>query len=254
MIRLAPRWWNTTVFKRRVNEHECKQHLHRWFCGSVGTGITSNYFRTHRENPLSSIWLCSSQKAKTRVARNTFVQLPAANSSIVISGKRIRESALPRTFRLFSGITWSCCRWHSASDQRTTALNKRTSRIPRVSLSSTATRVSARQDRQRQLQALSQITPFYLATTTLCTTKVSRREATEKPASPRSAACSLWGRFICIFHKQVTHWSSKQCSFNWRINGSAVEWTATYLTSNLDEASSMKARRLPVPYLHSPSH
>lgn len=36
--------------------------------------------------------------------------LPAANSSIVISGKRMRASASPRTFRLFSGVTCSCCR------------------------------------------------------------------------------------------------------------------------------------------------
>lgn len=36
--------------------------------------------------------------------------LPAANSSMVISGKRMRASALPRTFRLFSGVTCSCWR------------------------------------------------------------------------------------------------------------------------------------------------
>lgn len=151
-----------------------------------------SYYRTHsKKSTFMYLVLCSSEKAKTRAARNAFVQLPAANSSIVINGKRIRESALPSTFRLFSGITWSCCRWHSASDQRTTALNKRTSRIPKVSLSSTATRVSARQDRQGQLQALTQMTPFYLATTTACTAKTSEREAIEKTASPRSAACNL---------------------------------------------------------------
>lgn len=136
-------------------DHGWQQHLHSRFCRSVWMGNKLkfvSYYRTHsKKSTFMYLVLCSSEKAKTRAARNAFVQLPAANSSIVINGKRIRESALPSTFRLFSGITWSCCRWHSASDQRTTALNKRTSRIPKVSLSSTATRVSARQDRQGQL-------------------------------------------------------------------------------------------------------
>lgn len=67
---------------------------------------------------------------------------PAANSSMVMRGKRMSVRALPRTLRLFSGVGCSCCLWASASAQRTAAPNKRTSLTPRVSLSNTATRVS----------------------------------------------------------------------------------------------------------------
>ena len=68
--------------------------------------------------------------------------LPAANSSMVMRGKRISVRALPRTRRLFSGVGCSCCRCVSASAQRTAAPNRRTSLTPRVSLSNTATSVS----------------------------------------------------------------------------------------------------------------
>ena len=71
------------------------------------------------------------------------IHLPAANSSTVMSGKRMRVRALPRTFCLFSAVIGSCCLKHSASDQRTTAPNRRLSLMPSVSLSSTAHRVSA---------------------------------------------------------------------------------------------------------------
>lgn len=67
---------------------------------------------------------------------------PAANSSMVIRGKRMSVSALPRTLRLFSGVGCSCCLWASASAQRTAAPNKRTSLTPSVSRSNTATKVS----------------------------------------------------------------------------------------------------------------
>ena len=70
--------------------------------------------------------------------------IPAANSSIVMRGKRMRARALPRTRRLFSGVGCCCCLWVSASAQRTAAPNRRTSLTPRVSLSSTATSVSDR--------------------------------------------------------------------------------------------------------------
>lgn len=87
---------------------------------------------------------------KTPLLRNS-PQIPAANSSIVIKGKRMRERALPKAFRLFSGISCNCCRWHSASDHLTTALKRRTSRMPRLSRSKTATKVSIRQ-RERHYQ------------------------------------------------------------------------------------------------------
>lgn len=67
---------------------------------------------------------------------------PAANSSMVMRGKRMSVRAFPRTFRLFSGVGWSCCLWASASAQRTAAPNKRTSLTPSVSRSNTATNVS----------------------------------------------------------------------------------------------------------------
>lgn len=67
---------------------------------------------------------------------------PAANSSMVMRGKRMSVRALPRTLRLFSGVGCNCCLWASASAQRTAAPNKRTSLTPRVSLSNTATNVS----------------------------------------------------------------------------------------------------------------
>ena len=38
-----------------------------------------------------------------------FVCLPAANSSMVMRGKRMSVRALPRTLRLFSGVGCSCC-------------------------------------------------------------------------------------------------------------------------------------------------
>lgn len=75
-------------------------------------------------------------------AMSRHVMLPAANSSMVMRGKRMRERALPRQRRLFSGVGWNCCRCASASAQRTAAANRRTSRTPSVSRSNTATRVS----------------------------------------------------------------------------------------------------------------
>lgn len=65
---------------------------------------------------------------------------------MVMRGKRISVRALPSTLRLFSGVGCNCCRWASASAQRTAAPNKRTSRTPKVSLSNTATSVSKKGD------------------------------------------------------------------------------------------------------------
>lgn len=127
--------------------------LCQWVC-STGLDLTGKgWWQEHEQR--KKFWSIESvQKDKsTTVEVNSCVSftafcLPAANSSMVMRGKRMSVRALPRTLRLFSGVGWSCCLWASASAQRTAAPNKRTSLTPRVSLSNTATNVSETKERE----------------------------------------------------------------------------------------------------------
>lgn len=103
---------------------------------------STGFVCVYGENNQERVRTTQRDESKVRVTGLMSSCSPAANSSMVMRGKRMSVRAFPRTLRLFSGVGCSCCLWASASAQRTAAPNKRTSLTPRVSLSNTATKVS----------------------------------------------------------------------------------------------------------------
>lgn len=123
-----------------------------------------------------------------------------------MSGKRIRESAFPNTRRLFSGVGCNCCLWASASAQRTAAPKRRTSRTPSVSLSRTATRVSAQEGTWNGLfltHFSDCILLWYLSSWYL--------RAIPRSISVKPSAASASAVFLSIFSKQrLASWGSSK--------------------------------------------
>ena len=108
---VSPRWGSATL-----KTHVCG-HLR---CGDSGWLASGGHSNNRVSRPvlfshghgwrLTHCGQAEGHVTHTRSHSFSVPLLPAANSSMVISGKRMRASALPKTFRLFSGVTCSCCR------------------------------------------------------------------------------------------------------------------------------------------------